>query len=392
MVDRQAHKAPLIAHIVYRFDVGGLENGLVNLINHTPKGRYRHAIVCLTYATRFQQRLTDPVPIFALHKREGKDLAHYLKLWRLLRDLRPDIVHTRNLATVEAHYPAWLAGVPGRVHGEHGWDVQDVDGHRRKYQWLRRAHAPLIDRYIALSGNLETYLREQIGVAATRLSRIRNGVDTGRFAPGSGRRAPDLEGFAPRGTVVIGTVGRMEAVKDQTTLVRAFIALTQTLPEPERLRLLIVGEGSLREPAQRMLEEAGLSGQAWLTGARDDVVALYRSMDIFVLPSLAEGICNTILEAMACGLPVVATDVGGNSELVAPGKTGALVPRSDPHAMAAALRPYVTESDLRHRTGGAARREAEARFSLKDMVSQYLGVYDRVMDKKRHGTNKPRAA
>jgi len=145
------------------------------------------------------------------------------------------------------------------------------------------------------------------------------------------------------------------------------------------LRLVIVGDGTLRQPAIRLLEDAGLAHLAWLPGERQDVPELLRAMDIFVLPSLAEGISNTILEAMASGLPIVATDVGGNCELVDHGRTGFLVPRADPAAMAAAIRRYVEDSALRREHGAQGRRRCEKTFSIDTMVRRYGEFYDEVL-------------
>ena len=112
---------PLIAHVIYRFGIGGLENGLVNLINNMPAGRYRHAIICLTDYTDFRNRLkSQDIPVIAVHKRDGKDFSAYVRLWKIFRKLRPDFVHTRNLGTVDVAIPAALAGVRYRIHGEHG--------------------------------------------------------------------------------------------------------------------------------------------------------------------------------------------------------------------------------------------------------------------------------
>ena len=175
---------PLIAHVIYRLDVGGLENGLVNIINRIPAERYRHAIISLTDISEFRQRISrQDVALFALHKRPGNDIAMLVKLWRIFRDLRPDIVHSRNLAAMEAQLPAWLAGVPCRIHGEHGRDVFDLDGTSRKYRWVRRLYRPLIHRYIALSQELNDYLRIKVGVKKSRLHTICNGVDVERFRP-----------------------------------------------------------------------------------------------------------------------------------------------------------------------------------------------------------------
>lgn len=381
-----AVRPPLVAHIIYRLDVGGMENGLVNLINSTPTERYRHAIICLTEYTDFRFRLQRPdVEIYALHKRPGKDLGVYPRLWRLLRRLRPDIVHTRNLPALDSLVPAALAGVAARVHGEHGRDMIDIDGRNRKYNMLRRVLRPFAQRYIPLSRDLEIWLRDSIGITPDRIDRIYNGVDMERFHPAAGGREPlPVAGFASADSIVIGTVGRLQTVKDQTTLVAAFLDLLERVPELcTRLRLVLVGDGPLRTAVAQQLERAGVAAKTWLPGARDDIPALMRGLDIFVLPSLAEGISNTILEAMACGLPVVATRVGGNAELVEDGQTGMLIPAADPAAMAAALSIYVRDLALARRHGLAGRQRIERHFSMPAMVERYLAVYDRLLDRQR---------
>ncbi|MCK5480231.1 MAG: TIGR03088 family PEP-CTERM/XrtA system glycosyltransferase [Gammaproteobacteria bacterium] len=382
----ESGSTPLIVHVIYHLAVGGLENGLVNLINRFPAKRYRHVIICLTDYTDFRNRIRNPdVKVYVLHKRPGKDLRIYLKLWRLFRQLRPDIVHTRNLATLESQLPALLAGVPHRVHGEHGRDISDIDGASRKYQLLRRLFSPMVQRYIALSHDLERYLQSRVGIPASKITHICNGVDTEKFKPAGQKRAGILpENFSGSDKIVIGTVGRMEAVKDQINLANAFIRLVNDHPEGgEHLRLVMIGDGALRGPAVSLLEEAGLGDIAWLPGERDTVPELLGAMDVFVLPSLAEGISNTILEAMATGLPIVATNVGGNSELLVDGTTGFLVPRSNPDALAAAIRRYVDDPGLRLGHGASARRRCESEFSINIMVKNYQELYEGLLPANR---------
>ncbi|MCA1805805.1 MAG: glycosyltransferase [Xanthomonadaceae bacterium] len=195
-------------HVIYRLAVGGLENGLVNLINRMPVDRYRHAIVSLTDISDFRERIARPdVDCIALHKRPGHDVRMLWHLWRLFRARRPTIVHSRNLAALDAQLPAWLAGVPVRIHGEHGRDVHDLDGNSRKYRWLRRGFRPLIHRYVPLSRDLEDYLRGPVGVPESRIRLICNGVDTQRFRPVDMRAAVLPSGFASKDSLVIGTVG-----------------------------------------------------------------------------------------------------------------------------------------------------------------------------------------
>ncbi len=375
-------RPPLIAHVIHRLGVGGLENGLVNLLNHLPRDDYRHAVVCLTHATDFAERIRrEDVTVHELNKREGKDPAVYGTLWRLFRRLRPALVHSRNLAALDAQVPAALAGVPLRVHGEHGRDIYDLTGDNRKYLMLRRLMRPLVTRWVPMSRDLERWLRERVGVNPRRIRQLYSGVDTERFRPRAGARARWPEpSLRDPGLFVIGAVGRMEAVKDPLNLVRAFARLHRQVPEGDRarLRLVYLGGGGLHGQARALLAEAGMAGQAWLPGDRDDVADLLPGFDVFALPSLGEGVSNTVLEAMACGLPVVATDVGGNRELVT-ADTGILVPSRDPDALAGALAHYLAQPGTTRGHGAAGRRRVEQHFALPVMVERYHSLYQELL-------------
>ena len=370
---------PLIVHVVYRFAVGGLENGVVNLINRLPPQSWRHAVISLTDVdAAFAARLSSAaVGCVALHKAPGHAVRLYPRLVALLRELKPAIVHTRNLAALEATLPAWIAGVPARLHGEHGRDVGDLDGSSRRYQRVRRLFRPFVTRYVALSPDLASYLRERVGVPATRIDQVYNGVDTARFRPAPGGRAAiDACPFREADHWLVGTVGRMEKVKDQTNLARAFVSAVRADPEARaRLRLVLVGDGKLKREVETILESAGVRELAWFAGERADVVPLLQGLDCFVLPSLAEGVSNTILEAMACGLPVVATRVGANAELVEQNVTGRTVPAADSDALAREIGAYFTTPALARQHGQAGRRRVERRFSLERMVDDYDRVY-----------------
>jgi sugar transferase (PEP-CTERM/EpsH1 system associated) len=368
----------LICHIIHRLDYGGLENGLVNLINWMPAERFRHAILCLTHATDFRHRiLKNDVRILEVHRPAGYNLALYRKVTAMIRELAPDIVHTRNIATLEMLVPARLAGVRKLVHGEHGLDTRELDGKNTTYNVLRRLSRLLVGRYIAVNADLKVWLMKVIGIPENRVSLIYNGVDADRFRPRDTAPHATPNGFAGPSCFVIGTIGRFEPVKDQTTLVHAVIQLLAERPElRQRLRLALIGDGSLRPAITAALRTADLSAIAWLPGFRDDTAELYRSMDLFVLPSRREGISNTALEAMASGLPVVAARVGGNPEIIRDGETGALIPPGNPEALAAAISAYVDDPDRVRRQGLAARAWIERRFSTASMVQGCVDVYD----------------
>jgi sugar transferase (PEP-CTERM/EpsH1 system associated) len=368
----------LVVHIVYRFDTGGLENGVVNLIDHLPADAFRHAVVALTEVTDFRQRIRrSDVAFVSLRKPPGQGLRVLPALLRLLREWKPAIVHTRNLAALEMQLAAWLAGVPVRIHGEHGRDVDDLHGQSRRHRWMRRLFRPFVQQHIALSRDLAEYLEGPIGVPAARVRRICNGVDTDRFVPAAAPAPVADCPFDGRTHFVVGTVGRMQAVKHQTLLVRAFAEAVRLAPGlRSTLRLALVGDGPLRAECARLLAGAGVADLAWLPGERSDVPAVMRSFSAFVLPSLAEGISNTVLEAMACGLPVVATDVGGNADLVSHGSTGTIVKSDDVDAMARAIVTLASDPAAARAMGAAGRARTEAQFSLRGMVAAYQDVYE----------------
>lgn len=366
---------PLVAHIIHHLGTGGMENGLVNLIKHMPAQRYRHLIICLKSYDAFRRRLPADVEVIALNKRDGNDIGMLARLYRLLRERRPDIVHTRNLATLECQTVAALAGVRARVHGEHGRDIYDLDGSNRKYIILRRLMRPFVKRYIAVSADLADWLLNTIRVNPARLSQIYNGVDASRFAPGGTTSRDALPaGFVAPGEIVIGSVGRFAPVKGYVHLAKAFVDLVRQHPSLS-LKLVLVGDGSERAACETIVAQAGLSARVWFAGDRSEVPALLRAFDIFVLPSLGEGISNTILEAMASGLPIVATHVGGNPELVHH-DNGILVPAADHAALADAIARYAANAELRSVHGRRGRAIVETRFSIQAMVQGYLGVYD----------------
>lgn len=379
---------PLVAHIMHRFDTGGLENGVVNLINHMPADAYRHAVIALTEITDFKKRIQRPdVQFFALNKPPGHVFWIYPQLYRLFRQLQPAIVHTRNLAALEVAVPAWAAGVPARIHGEHGRDVGDFDGTNKKCQWIRRLYSPFVKHYIALSQDLAHYLTQPVGIGAKRVTQIYNGVDAARFHPATQRQDIPGSPFNKAGLWLVGTAGRMQTVKDQTNLAHAFVAAIQTEPSlRERLRLVMVGEGPLRNESLAILEAAGLAELAWLPGERNDIPDIMRGLDCFVLPSLGEGISNTILEAMASGLPIIATAVGGNPELVLEGHTGHLVPAADPASLAHTIAELAKAPEKAHAMGNAGRKRIESQFSMTAMVNSYLQVYDSQLDRRPRST------
>lgn len=366
---------PLVVHVVYRLGIGGLENGVVNLINHMPPERYRHAIVCATDYGDFAKRISrQGVAVYALNKQPGNDLRAQYRFWKLLRQLNPAIVHTRNIGTIEYVIPALLARVARRVHGEHGRDMVDIDGSNKKYLFMRRLYAPFVNRFITMSRDLEQWLVEVVGIRQDKVAQLYNGVDLERFKSAATYSRDDFS--LNKDDFVIGTVGRLQGEKDQATLIRAFALLQTDTTVLVSMKLLIIGDGPERDRLEQLAVDCGIENKILFFGPRDDVASLLSLLDLFVLPSLGEGISNTILEAMAAALPVVATNVGGNPELVDEGITGLLVAAADEKAMADAIAMYIKTPKLLSQHGAAGRKVVEEKFSIAAMVNRYMETYD----------------
>jgi sugar transferase (PEP-CTERM/EpsH1 system associated) len=382
--------APLVVHLIYSFDTGGLQTLLAECINRMPAQRFRHAVVCLTGYTDYAKKITRPgVEMHALNKAPGAGLDTHVKLFKLLRRLRPAIIHTYNIGTFEYNLTAMLAGVPVRVHAEHGRDSVEMDGKHKKYNLLRRLLAPVVDTYVPVSDDLAAWLRDDIGIPAGKIRLVPNGVDTDRYTP-----AQSVAAGEPR-PVCIGTVGRIDRIKHQAGLLDAFGLLLQRFPAPQHdLRLAIVGDGPLLAALRERVANEPWGERVWLPGARADVADVMRRFDVFALPSLSEATPVTILEAMATGLPVVATRVGGIPQLVLEGQTGQLVAPSDAGALADALGAYIADPDLRARHGAAGREHIQRHASMTAMVAGYEDLYDGHLAKKggRRWRNRAAAA
>lgn len=381
---------PLVAHVLYSLDFGGLENGLVNIINRMPQDQFRHAIIAYSKITEFSKRIKNPqTQFFALGHTGGQTLKLLPKIHRLFRTLRPDIVHTRNLTTLDAQLAASCFGSIRRVHGEHGWDVGDLGGENLKHLRLRKTFKHFTHRQIALSSHTEKYLLEKVGVKASCVTKICNGVDTEKFMP---NLAPpsDWGQHIPESAMVFGTVGRASGVKNQPLLISAFAKLLKERGQSadcaksaDRLfKLVMVGDGPDLASNKKLASDLGVANDVWFTGARNDIPEFLANFDVFVLPSLSEGISNSILEAMASGVVVVASNVGGNPELVDE-SIGHLFESKNLDELTQIFISLADQPERCKQLSASSRRRAVERFSIDTMVNSYGDVYAQLLNSKR---------
>ena len=354
-------------HVTYRFGVGGMEVGMAKLVNGLDATRVASSICSCVPEDSLKERLRPGVKLFELNRRNGNDPFLVAELYRLFKRERPHVVHTHRWGTLlEGTLAARLAGVPYVVHGEHGTLET-----RRRNAWIQRRLWHHVDRVLSVSSRLAERMAREIAFPLDRITVIRNGLDLNRFQPAPDRAAAKQAlGIAPD-RLLIGTVGRTVPVKDHPTFLRA---LAHVRSAGIGFAAVIAGTGPAFQDTQRLVESLNLS-EVRLLGNRDDVHEILSAFDIFVLSSTSEGLSNTIQEAMATGLPVVATNVGGADELVVDGQTGILTPSGDDRAMAEALVTLARDESHRTALGRSGAERARAHFGIERMFRDYEEMY-----------------
>jgi glycosyltransferase involved in cell wall biosynthesis len=343
---------------------------VLNLAQHHDRATFDLRVLCLgetgTLAPRFEAL---GVPTEGLHCPPGALRQTVCRLTRRLRQLRPHVLHTHNPSPhIFGALAACAARVPVLVHTKHGRNSPDV---RRKVA-LNRWASCLSSCIVPVSEDAAEVVRLIERVPARKVCVIRNGIDLAAFPTAPAPRPA-------RGNRAIH-VARLNLVKDQRTLLRAARLVADAEPA---FRLDLVGDGPARAEVEALRTELALDGHVRFLGYREDVRDLLAAADFFVLSSVSEGISLTLLEAMAMGLPVAATDVGGNREVVAQGETGLLVPAQSPAALAEAMLVFLRNPERARRMGAAGRRRVEERFDLRRVVREYEALYLNLLEKKR---------
>lgn len=360
-----------IEHVVLSLHPGGLENGVVNLVNGLDRLRFQSSVCCLQDAGPFATRITTPgVEVVAMGLEGGLDLGVVRRLTKHFRTRRPCIVHTRNAESFfYGCLAARMAGVPRLVHSEHGRTFSDRRIRFLAQRWMSR----FADSIVSVSEQLKRDLVTHIGLSPKRIEVLHNGVDLARFGasiPSAAER--QALGIGP-GEIVVGSVGRLAAVKNYGLLLRAAAAT----PHPG-LHVVLVGDGPERPALAELAEQLGIDSRVHLLGHRDDVGRLLGMFDLFVLPSLSEGMSNTLLEAMAHGVTPLVSDVGGNTEIVQHGQTGLVFESGNEAMLAGQIARLCADQTSREQLGAAARVRVSEAFGLDGMIERYQDLYARV--------------
>jgi sugar transferase (PEP-CTERM/EpsH1 system associated) len=360
-----------IAHIVLSLQIGGLEELVLNLVRKIDPVRYRLSVVVLRKDGPLSLEMEKlGITVHRLHGGEGFSFPLIRRLAALLRQQNIDAIHTHDLGPF---IYGGLASVWNRnrnvFHTEHSYLSQDS----RRLREFERALGYYARMIIADSRDVAQMLIERQKIPARKVVTILNGIDLDRFNLSDAQAIRRELGIKPE-AFVVGTVGRLVPVKNQALLIRAFAQLAGD----QAAELIIVGDGSERPGLESLAAELGVRARVHFTGARRDIPGILAGLDLFVLPSLSEGLSLTLLEAMAALRPVIATRVGGNPEVISDGQNGLLVASDDVAQMAGAMRRMNSPDPAwREALASSGRRTVEEKFSLDSMVKAYVELYDR---------------
>jgi sugar transferase (PEP-CTERM/EpsH1 system associated) len=365
-----------IMHVVDHLGKGGLENGLVNLISHLHPQRFEHVVYAIRRLGPNAERLSkDRVRVICQGKQDSDSRFQVGTLARAIREIRPEVVHSRNWGTIEAVLAGRLVRAAAVVHSEHGIET----GLDAKEPWrricFRRLSYELADRVLSVSYGLRDFHARRTGFSADRITVIHNGVDNRLFFPDpAGRARMRRELGIGEDEFLIGCVGNLLPVKDHVTVLRAVDILSRQF---RNWRLIIAGEGPERPKLEAFLDgHLEWRSRVSLAGNCERMPELLNAMDAYVLSSLSEGISNSLLEAMASGLAIVATNVGGNPEVVVDSGSGLLFPVGDCGKLAEHLNALQLHPVLRARLAQQALLRVRAEFSLDTMVEKYAQLYE----------------
>jgi len=359
-----------ILHIVLSLNIGGLETFVIDLVrkgSNATKGN----VVCLESLGLLGESIDDIV-IFSLGKTPGIQLECIAKIRTIIERYNIDLIHTHNEG---AHFYGAIAGFFSRVpvvHTRHGiHDPGDI-----KLKMLEWFSSLLSKKVIGVSRDISNLYIEKIKIPRSKVTTILNGVDHELFVNRAGNRELIFKTGSLSEVILIGIVARLALVKDHKTL---FAACRIVAESHKNFRLVVIGDGPEMDNLMEFSQQQGLSEIIIFTGARRDITDLLNCLDVFALSSLSEGVSMTLLEAMACELPVVATHVGGNPEVVVDGETGFLVPPANPTAFAEKLLFLMNSIGLRKKMGLAGRMQVLENYSIQKSICEYEKCYRQVL-------------
>ncbi|MBU0701853.1 glycosyltransferase [bacterium] len=361
-----------IMHLLHSLETGGLEKGTATLVNNMNPEMFESSICCLSgFGPSLKLIKREEMKIFDMKTGESHEPFLFLRLAKLFKEQRINILHAKGWPTLfDGVLGARIAGVPVVIYSEHGKNIDDFYEIKKRRVWTRRLLSPFIDKIVTVSEELKKGLVEVTGLNKKQIVCIHNGVEFHDVCVKYEEKKREIG--VEQSDILVGTVGRLDPVKNFDIFIRSVEGVLREFPT---VKFLLIGDGPIREDLESIVSELDLRKHVIFLGERNDVVELLKIMDIFVLPSKSEGLSNTILEAMSAELPVIATDVGGNSELVVDGETGILIQPGDIFALSVAIINLLRDDEKRKKMGEAGFIRAREKFSIELMVKSYEELY-----------------
>jgi glycosyltransferase involved in cell wall biosynthesis len=361
-----------VLYLITELSTGGAQIALLHLLRNLDRGRFSPTVACLYNGDGAvaQEMRTLGIQVFDARMRHKADLIALLRLYRHLRRVRPALLHTSLFhANLSGRILGWLASIPIIICSERTMAMESAWRYR-----FNRWTIGLVDRVIAVSAAVRDFCAAHIGLPTEKLTLIHNGVPLPEAPPVSRQETRLALGLPPEGTI-IGAVNRLDPVKGVGLLLRAFTQVASAF-------LVIIGDGPERVALESLASRLGLGDRVRWAGYQQNVSRWLPAFDLLAQPSLYEGLPNTVLEAMAASLPVVATAVGGTPEVVVDGVTGLLVPPRNPDALAQGITRLLRDPDLRRKMGQEGRERVEQHFSIEETVRQTEALYEALLREK----------
>ena len=358
-----------VVHIVPSFGCGGLEKVVVNLINNSEHYNVKHVLVSLTTDFELAKEINCPIEVYCLGKKPGNDVMSHLKLFKLLRKIKPTAVHTYNFGTIEYHLVAKAAGVKTTVHCDHGRGGDDPKGQNQFNNFFRKQISRFIDHYIVVSYDLFRWVTEDLKIPKPKVQLVFNGVTIEKNVPDKKSASPNSD--AP---FTITTVGRIDPIKNQKLLLNAFELGKQRYSHWQNVKLQLAGNGPIFEELTQYAASLKSASDIQFLGFRSDVPDILAGTDLFALSSFYEAMPMTILEAMAQKTPVITTDVGGISKFITE-QHAWLVESDNVEAYCSTLNDIMSDELGRHKKVGVAHQLVLDHYSMDKMVDKYMDLY-----------------
>ncbi len=351
-----------------------MERGLLNIINYGHHSEFSHVILCFTEAGEFARLIRSPTcRLIEFHKKAGNDFRLIWNVARVVRQWHVDVLHARGWPTlIETALAAHLAGIRPTIYSFHGKTAREVQGVGLLRRVAQAVGLRTYKRVVTLTNLMREDLAAEAWFAKERINIIANGVDHELFHPRPDRLALRQRYGLPSGRYILGNIARLDPVKNHELLLHVLSRFPRGLDRPF---LVIVGDGETRPALERTIKQLGLESDVRLWGYSNETAGLLACLDVYVQASLYEGFSNTVLEAMATGVPVLVTDVGGTRDIIEDGREGFYFSPNDVPQLCRLIERLRVDERLREQMGRDARDRAQKEFTIHSMVDAYESMY-----------------